>query len=190
MLPASVFTSEKSLLLAPIGCVGGPGHEGNNATLACGNTYTPSTPTVDLIALGMSRITVSSHIALQVVNASVALTASDIGITPSIQDAPNQPLATALPTGGIEPKPPFTKLTLNELGAPRSGGDQDVPPRPRDDVSHLDHAARRGVSERHCRLDAARERERIRARGRRLVPQHPAGAFWHKLTYALIKANP
>ncbi len=190
VLPASVFTSEKSLLLAPIGCVGGPGHEGGTATLACGNTYTPSTPTVDLLALGMSRITVSSHVALQVVNASVALQASDIGITPSIQDAPNQPLATALPTGGIEPKPPFTKLTLNELGALGQVAIKTFLPGQGTmfptSTTLLAEAFQNGTVASTQLEDGS---------GYVLVavgsyPNIPAGSFWHKLTYSLIKANP
>ena len=190
VLPASVFTSEKSLLLAPIGCIGGPGHEGGTATLACGNTYTPSTPTVDLLALGMSRITAPSHVALQVVNASVALQVSDIGITPSIKDAPNQPLATALPTGGIEPKPPFTKLTLNELGALGQVSIKTFQPGQGTmfptSTTPLAEAFQNGTV-------AATQLEN--GSGYVLVavgsyPNIPAGAFWHKLTYALIKANP
>lgn len=190
VLPAPVFTSEKSLLLAPIGCMGGPGHEGGNATLACGLSYTPSTPTVDLLAIGMSRITVASRLALQVVNASVALQASDIGITPLIQDATNHPLATALPTGGIEPKPPFTKMTVNELGSLADVAIKTFVPGqgmmfPTSNTP-LGEAFQNGTV-------ASSQLEN--GSGYVLVavgsyPNIPAGAFWHKLTYTLIKANP
>jgi hypothetical protein len=190
VLPAPVFTSEKSLLLAPIGCMGGPGHDGGSAALACGFNYTPSTPTVDLIALGMSRKTVSSHVALQVVNAAVALQPTDFGITPSIQESMNLPLATALPTGGIEPKPPFTKLTLNELGpldtvsiktfVPGQGTmfvTSDTP---------LGEAFQNGtVSSSQMENGGAYVLVAVGS-----YPNIPAGAFWHKLTYSLIKANP
>lgn len=190
VLPAPVFISEKSLLLAPIGCMGGPGHEGGSATLACGLSYTPSTPTVDLLAIGMSRITVSSHLALQVVNASVALQASDIGITPSIQNAMNQPLATALPTGGIEPKPPFTKLTVNELG---SLGEVAIKTFPAGQGTMFP-TSNTPLGEAFQNGSVASS-QLENGSGYVLVavgsfPNIPAGAYWHKLTYSLIKANP
>lgn len=190
VLPAPIFTSEKSLLLAPIGCMGGPGHEGGNATLACGLSYTPTTPTVDLLAVGMSRITEASHLALQVVNASVALQASDIGITPLIQDATNHPLATALLTGGIEPKPPFTKLTVNELG---SLGDVAIKTFvPGQGTMFPTSNTPLGEAFQNGSVAASQLKD---GSGYVLVavgsyPNIPAGAFWHKLTYSLIRANP
>jgi hypothetical protein len=190
VLPASVFTSEKSLLLAPIGCMGGPGHEGGNATLACGNSYTPSTPTVNLVALGMSRITAPDHLALQVVNASVALTPTDIGLTPSIQNAPNQPLATALPTGGIEPKPPFTKLTVNELGALGQATIKTFLPGqgtmfPTSSTLLAEAFQNGTVAATQLENDSGYVLVAVGS-----YPNIPAGPFWHKLTYSLIKANP
>jgi hypothetical protein len=190
VLPAPVFTSEKSLLLAPIGCMGGPGHDGGSAALACGFNYTASTPTVDLIALGMSRKTVSTHVALQVVNAAVALQPTDFGITSSIQQSMNLPLATALPTGGIEPKPPFTKLTLDELG-------------PLDTVSIKTYLPGQGTMFVTSDTPMGEAFQNGTVASSQVVnggayvlvavgsyPNIPAGAFWHKLTYSLIKANP
>lgn len=190
VLPAPVFSSEKSLLLAPIGCLGGPGHEGQSAQLACGFSYTPDAPTINLLAIGMSRITEAAHVALQVVNASVALQSSDIAITPSTPMATSVTLATALPTGGIEPKPPLTKLTVSELGAlgtveiktflPNQGM---VNP---SSVTPMSEAFQNGT---------VASSQVANGNGYVLVavgsyPNIPAGAFWHKLTYALIKANP
>ena len=190
VLPAQVFTSEKSLLLAPIGCIGGPGHEGPSAALACGFSYTPATPTIDLIALGMSRKTEPNHVALQVVNASVALQPTDIGITSAIQQSMSLPLATMLPTGGIEPKPPFTKLTLNEYG-------------PLDKVSLKTYLPGQGTMfvTSDTPLGEAFQNGTVSSLqvenggGYVLVavgayPNIPAGDFWHKLTYSLVKANP
>ncbi len=190
VLPASVFTSEKSLLLAPIGCMGGPGHDDAGAMAGCGASYTPSTPTVDLVALGMSRKTDPVHVAFQVVNASVAIKPTDFGITSSIKGTGNLPLATALPTGGIEPKPPFTTLTVNELGAPEK-------------VSIKTYLSGQGMM--YTTSDTlmgeafqngtVASSQLANGEGYVLVavgaaPNIPAGAFWHKLTYSLIKANP
>ena len=190
VLPAPVFTSGKSLLLAPIGCMGGPGHEGPSAGLACGFSYTPSTPTVDLIALGMSRKTEPNHVSLQVVNAAVALQPTDIGITSSIQQSMSLPLATMLPTGGIEPKPPFTKLTLNEYG-------------PLDTVSLKTYLPGQGMMfvtsdtpMGEAFLNGTVSSLQIQDGGAYVLvavgsyPNIPAGAFWHKLTYSIVKANP
>lgn len=190
VLPASVFTSEKSLLLAPIGCLGGPGHDDVGAKVGCGDSYTSSTPTVNLLALGMSRKTDPVHVALQIVNASVAIQPTDFGITSSIMGSVNLPLATALPTGGIEPKPPFTALTVSELGAPEKvsiktyvsgqammSTTSDTP---------MGEAFQNGT---------VASSQLANGGGYVLVavgsaPNIPAGAFWHKLTYSLIKANP
>ena len=190
VLPAPVFTSGKSLLLAPIGCMGGPGHEGPSAGLACGFSYSPSTPTVDLIALGMSRKTEPNHVALQIVNAAVALQPTDIGITSSIQQSMSIPLATMLPTGGIEPKPPFTKLTLNEYG-------------PLDTVSLKTYLPGQGemfvtsdTPMGEAFLNGTVSSLQIQNGGGYVLvavgsyPNIPAGAFWHKLTYSIVKANP
>jgi hypothetical protein len=190
VLPAPVFTSGKSLLLAPIGCMGGPGHDGPSAALACGFSYGPTTPTVDLIALGMSRKTEPNHVALQVVNAAVALQPTDIGITSSIQQSMSLPLATMLPTGGIEPKPPFTTLTLNEYG-------------PLDTVSLKTYLPGQGtmfvtsdVPMGEAFFNGTVSSLQIQNGGGYVLvavgsyPNIPAGAFWHKLTYSIVKANP
>jgi hypothetical protein len=190
VLPAPVFTSEKSLLLAPIGCIGGPGHDGNSAALACGFSYTPSTPTIDLLALGLSRITEPSHVALQVVNASVALQASDITFTPAIQQATSVTLATALPTGGVEPKPPFTKLTVNELGPPDKVALKTFLPN-----QGMTSPTSETLMSEAFQNGTVASTQLANGGGYVLVavgsyPNIPAGPFWHKLTYALIKANP
>ena len=190
VLPAQVFTSGKSLLLAPIGCIGGPGHDGGNAALACGFNYSPSTPTVDLLALGMSRKLDPNHVSLQIVNAAVALQPTDIGITASTPEAMSMPLATMLPTGGIEPKPPFAKLAVNDYG-------------PLDTVSIKTYQPGQGtmIPTSEASLSEAFQNGSVSSLqvenggGYVLVavgsyPGIPAGAFWHKLTYSLIKANP
>lgn len=190
VLPAQVFTSGKSLLLAPIGCMGGPGHDGGNAALACGFSYSPSTPTVDLLALGMSRKLDANHVSFQVVNAAVALQPTDIGITASTPEAMSMPLATMLPTGGIEPKPPFAKLALGDYG-------------PLDKVSIKTYQPGQGTMfpTSDTPLGEAFQNGSVSSlqveNGGSYVlvavgsyPNIPAGAFWHKLTYSLIKANP
>ena len=190
VLPTSVFTSEKSLLLAPIGCMGGPDHDDASAMVGCGDSYTPSTPTVNLIALGMSRKTDPVHVAFQVVNASVAVEPTDFGIKSSIMGAGILTLATALPTGGIEPKPPFTTLTVNELGAPEkvsiktylNGQGMMFPT----SDTLMGEAFKNGT---------VASTQLANGEGYVLVavgaaPNIPAGPFWHKLTYSLIKANP
>jgi hypothetical protein len=188
VLPASVFTAKRSLLLAPIGCMGGPGHSGGNAALACGFSYTPDHPTVDLVALGMSRIPNVVHVSLQVVNAAVPLQPTDIHITPGISMAPEAVLATSLPTGGIEPKPPFAKLTLGELGALDQVHLRTYLPMQMFMTSDtpLTEAFANGTVK---QADLANGSNYVLV----TVGAYPgvgAGPFWHKLTYTLIKADP
>jgi hypothetical protein len=114
VIPASVFDSEKSLLLAFYGCLGGPGHDDSSATLGCGSSYTPETPTAGLTLVAMSRKTDPSSIALQFVHASVAMQPSDIRIAPGYEAAVEVPAANAIALGGLAPKPPF-------VGLPRVG---------------------------------------------------------------------
>ncbi|MFO0762193.1 MAG: hypothetical protein U0359_37485 [Byssovorax sp.] len=117
VVPAQAFTSERSLLLAPIGCLGGPGHDGPTSQLACGNTYSPATPTASIVALGMSRKNDPFKMTFQVVNASTALQPTDVQIRPGFSMSTDVLMATNVSTGEIAPKPPFMGITLATLGA-------------------------------------------------------------------------
>jgi len=116
VLPASVFESGKSLLLVPAGCLGGPGHTDPAEKLACGTSYSPSTPTATLVALAMSRLTDPAHVSLQAVHASLGMQMVDIRVTPGFDGAPEQQLGSSLSTGAIGPKPPLDVLKAADYG--------------------------------------------------------------------------
>ncbi len=117
VIPASVFSSEKSLLLAFFGCLGGPGHDDPSATLGCGFSYTPATPTASLTLVAMSRKTTPKAIALEAVHASAALLPSDIRFTPGFDMAMDVPFVANISLGGLAPKPPFFGMARADFGA-------------------------------------------------------------------------
>jgi hypothetical protein len=116
VIPASVLTSEKSLLLVFFGCLGGPGKTDPTQGLGCGFTYTPETPTASLTLVAMSRKKLPTSVALQLVHASAAMQPSDIRVTPGWEAATDVPVAKALALGGLGPKPPFVGLTRDNFG--------------------------------------------------------------------------
>ena len=117
VIPASVLTSEKSLLLTFFGCLGGPGKTDSTQGLGCGFTYTPETPTASLTLVAMSRKTLPNAVAVQVVHASAAMQPSDVRVTPGYDGATDVPVAKALALGGLGPKPPFAGLARVDYGA-------------------------------------------------------------------------
>lgn len=116
VLPVSVFSAEKSLLLIFFGCMGGPGHDDATAQLGCGFTYTPATPTASLTLVAMSRKTEPKAIALQFVHASAALQPSDIRFTPGFDNALDIPAVYNISLGGLAPKPPFFHMARADFG--------------------------------------------------------------------------
>lgn len=172
----------------PIGCLGGPGHDGPLATLACGFNYSPSSPTVSLVALGMSRKIDKAHLSLQIVNASVALQPSDVKLRSGFDDGKEWSVAPALALGTIAPSPPFSMVAVKDFGAidkvlvktflPGQAFQSSATP--------LAEASAQGMLPKTAIANGA---------GLTLVavgayPGIETGAFWHKLTFTLIKADP
>src|SRR5690606_28138043 len=74
VLGEGVFLEEKSILLVPHGCLGGPGHEDEQLEeLVCGAGYGVGRPTASLAAGFLSRIKSTDKLALQFVQASRGL---------------------------------------------------------------------------------------------------------------------
>jgi hypothetical protein len=136
----------------------------------------------------MSRITDPAHVALQVVSASVAFPTMDFRLLPNLSGAMERVVAPALSQGVIGPNPPFVGFALADLGALpgvqlrtyTSGGTMPTSTVMLSDVLASSPVGASGI------VDGA---------GLVLVavgsaPGIAAGSFWHKVTYALIKANP
>jgi hypothetical protein len=189
VIPQALLTSDKSLLLATTGCMGGSGHDDPNAaTNGCGAGYTSGTPTVSVAPLVMSRITDPNRVGLQVVNASALLPTSDVGVLPSLPQAMEVPLAPSLTPGAIGPYPPFEGLALAGYG-PLAGVQimTFVP-----GSSTVTSSTTLGPV---LAASAVGTAGFVDGAGLVLVavggaPGVAAGAFWHAFTFALVKASP
>ncbi len=115
VLPESVFTTEKSILLVSAGCIGGRDHSDANEEQICGLGYTVDQPTATLVAGFMSRLTASNKIPLQFVQASVGLSDVQLRIQPG-NGATTQSVLTEWTFGAIAPYPPYLALGTEQLG--------------------------------------------------------------------------
>ncbi|HEY4118968.1 MAG TPA: hypothetical protein VGM56_13975 [Byssovorax sp.] len=106
VVPASTLTDGSSILLAPSGCLGGPGKDTTSATLACGAGFSSTHPTATLVALALSRITEIDAAAIQVVHASLGSPELYVdGKESALANTLN--LANSLRFGAAQPTPPF-----------------------------------------------------------------------------------
>jgi hypothetical protein len=188
VLPAPVFEEEKSLLLVPMGCLGGDGHSHAAEAQACGSGYSATTPTASLVAIAMSRLTAPDKVALQVVHASAAMSAVDVQLTPGFNNAAGELLAPALSLGAIGPFPPFLRLADADYGALPQVELRTFEPSTTTPTSTL------AMTDVLAHSDVA-PTDFADGRGFVLVavgaaPGAPGGGFWHPLTYTMLKADP
>lgn len=101
VLPGSAFSSGKSLLIVPTGCMGGAGHEGPGEQLGCGVAYAPGAPTVDLVALGMRRDASPGKVSFLAVHASPAIPTVDLLMASGTSGASPSALAYSLSYGAM-----------------------------------------------------------------------------------------
>jgi len=188
VIPQAVLASDRSLLLVPIGCMGGAGHDDPSQANGCGATYTVQTPTVSAVLLAMSRIPDPDHISLQVVSASVVIPTSDVRVKPGLATALEADVAPSLSPGGIGPSPPFHELALSGYAPLGAAQIKTYPPGGFSATS---------VTMLSDVLGASAVGTSGFATGASLVlvavgaaPGAPAGPFWHKLTYAVVQADP
>ncbi len=188
VISQAVLASQRSLLLVPIGCMGGPAEDGGVNMSACGTAYSPSTPTTGVVFLAMSRITDPAHVALQVVSASVTFPTMDFRLLPNMSGAMERMVVPSLSAGAIGPYPPFTGLALADLGS-LSGVQlhtfSNGATMPTSTVMLSDVLATSPVSASGVTNGAGLVLVAVGS-----APGVAAGSFWHKLTYALIQADP
>ncbi len=189
VIPQTVLASDKSLLLVATGCMGGAGHVDPEQTNGCGSSYTPATPTTGAVLVGMSRLVSPGHVSLQAVNGSVTLPASDVRVQPSKMGTMEVDLAPALARGRHRAVPALRRARRRRLrGAQRRAGPDLRRRQLLPDVRGP--ALRRAGREQRGRGRLRRRREPGADRPGRRAPAFQAGPFWHKLTYALVKADP
>lgn len=116
LLPEGTLTAKRSLLFAPMGCVGGVDHDAPQNELICGKGYTPDNPTLSLVAGPLSRVKNSANVSMQGVNATTVFDKVDLYFRPGKDGFQDQLLVEKLSAGSIGPFPPSAKLNQSELG--------------------------------------------------------------------------
>jgi hypothetical protein len=183
VLPEALFTSKKSLLLAPAGCLGGNGHEDSNAPLICGAGYQSDAPTARLVALSLSRRVFAPRLALQVAQASVATPELMVQISPSNGETAHD-IAEVLPFGAADPPSGFVgfaSANFNKTGSiltySQDGGQPLSMTSLGDALATGDAGA---LLDNHAYTFVAIGPS----------PQFGAGSWWHKFTWTSVRSDP
>ncbi len=188
VLPSTTLTAKRSLLLAPMGCIGGATHQDANQEAICGKGYTPDTPTINLLAAPLSRLTDPAHLAFQGVNASTAIERANLYLTPTFAGSPDALVVDTLAPGGAGPFPPFTKLSIADLGSV-SGSNIGIAPSPSPTPvvrkSFSDALALAGLS----------STDVLNGKGFALVavgagPSVGMGSWWNDFTFVAVSSDP
>jgi hypothetical protein len=188
VVPKSAFTSGRSLLLVPMGCLGGPTHVDASQTLACGASYAPDAPTASLAVVAMSRAVDPAHVGLQVVHADVAMPEVDVRVTPGLDGAAPWQVAPSLSLGSIGPAPPFTQLdaaTYGSLDKAKVTTHNPGDPTPTSATLVAPLLAQAGLSAKDFADGSTFTLVAVGG-----YPGMPAGPWWQALTYAVVRAAP
>ena len=116
VLPESVFSEDKSLLLVTYGCIGGADHSHEAQASVCGASYASDAPTVGLAAGFMSRLVQEGKASIQLVHAVVAMEQVAIRFVPGVDDATHYLIENEWSLGAISPFPPYSKLPAADWG--------------------------------------------------------------------------
>lgn len=189
VIPRSAFEAPRSLLLVPNGCLGGPGHE--DAMMdktVCGKEYSIDTPTPGLLAGGMSRIVEPDVLSLQAAHAVVAMPEIDIRVLPGAQGGMAGQVAPGLTLGAIGKIPPFRGFSRTDLGTIGATNILTFPPsfaQP-NSTSPLQAALDRGgIAEAEFKDGSSYTMIAVGS-----PPTIMAGAFWHGLTWTVVRSDP
>lgn len=188
VIPASAFTAKRSLLLVPTGCVGGPNHTDPLEKEACGPTYSPETPNPGLLAAAMSRVTAEGALSLQAAHAAQPMPPVDVRLVPGTEAAMPQQVAPSLTAGAVGPFPPFRQLARFEMGSSTQAQILTFVPGQLVKTSEapLDAAlARGGLTQAEFEDGRAFTLIAVGAQ-----PGIAAGAFWHALTWTVVRSDP
>jgi hypothetical protein len=116
LVPEGQLALERSYLLVASGCVGGPGVRDPSELSICGDSYSPSTPTLAPLLVALSRTTKPSSVSLGFLDASPAFSHCDVRFTPPLHADPLT-LAEDVVTGALRPRPPSIKFAADDIGA-------------------------------------------------------------------------
>ena len=127
VLPAGTLAGGYSNLLVATGCIGGPGFTDDLESYVCGKSYSPSSPTLSETLVQLSRVSVSSAVGLQVVNAALASDPIDVSSSPPEGSALSSlSLASSVVYGAVWPKPPLLSYSKLSFGNPMSASILEV----------------------------------------------------------------
>lgn len=118
-VPPATVNIGRSILMVLTGCIGGAAYSDRAATSACGDPYTPDSPTLQPIVVTLSRQIAFDKVGLQAVHASLSTPSLDLRTT-GADDAVALVFASSVAYGSIEPRPADTRFTKLELGVDRT----------------------------------------------------------------------
>jgi hypothetical protein len=118
-LPAGTVNIGRSILMVLTGCMGGAAYTDHIETSACGDAYSPRSPTLQPIIVKLSRDLRFDKVGLQAVHASLPSGSLDIRASGD-KGAVSLVFASGVSYGSIEPRPADTRFTPVELGVARS----------------------------------------------------------------------
>ncbi|HVK70193.1 MAG TPA: hypothetical protein VM694_37325 [Polyangium sp.] len=188
VIPASAFVAQRSLLLVPTGCVGGPGHTDPLEQAACGPTYSADAPNPGLLAAAMSRVTAEGRLSLQAAHAAQPMPSVDVRLVPGTEAGMPQQIAPSLTAGAVGPFPPFRQVARFEVGSIAQTEILTFVPGQfvKTSASPLDAAlARGGLTQADFEDGRAFTFVAVGAQ-----PGIAAGAFWHALTWTVVRSDP
>jgi hypothetical protein len=189
VLPASVFDSERSLLISLYGCLGGAEHTHQETDQICGTGYAPDAPNVAMAAGFLSRQTSPSHVGMQFVHASAATAPSYLKIGPGIDGAVATMAVTQWTLGAIAPYPPYWQYSRAALATV-----DEATLELSTDASTPEHRASFAEALANSELQAS---DLVDELGFTFVMVGAAstmapepGAWWHELTYTVLRSDP
>jgi hypothetical protein len=116
IVPAGTIDGGRSYLLVGSGCIGGPAFAGKYAQAACGEEYTPATPTLSGVLVALSRRTQIGSLGLQVAHASAATGMVNVFASRIMSDTANSWIASALEYGALVPGVVQPTLSAEQYG--------------------------------------------------------------------------
>jgi hypothetical protein len=119
-IPAGTVNIGRSILMVLTGCMGGAGFEDAIDTSACGDAYTPTTPTLQPLVAKLSRIPGFDKVGLQAVQAAPAVSGTVDVRASGESGIVSLTFASSVSFGGIEPRPADVRFSPAELGVARS----------------------------------------------------------------------
>lgn len=190
VLPGDTFTVRRSLLMAPGGCFGGPGHESPQQELVCGLGYLPDAPTPSLLLGPMSRIVKLDRLGVQIAHAAATIPMIDVRVVRGDVTATQFDVAKLVPQGGIFPFPPYPALDLDLLGPAASAlirTGASTTPQP---IAGADVTLGTAVANGDYMITDLKNGRGVTLVGVGATPGAPAGPWWHAFTYVAVFADP